>query len=171
MLVAKQLMSSPSRAAQENLLSALQDAKNRLQYLSHNDWTLIIDRAKHLTLKKNELLMQQGKSSKTLYLIAAGRISVTVAGVPLARLGPGETCGEMSFLEDSVASATAVAEEEVQAFAIEWQTLSNLFELFPHLASRFYRSLALNLSRRLREQIALSKRKDKQPEMKTDDRK
>jgi hypothetical protein len=31
--------------------------------------------------------------------------------------------------------------------------LQDLFELFPHLASRFYRSVAVNLSRRLREQI------------------
>jgi hypothetical protein len=28
-----------------------------------------------------------------------------------------------------------------------------MFELFPHLASRFYRSLATNLSRRLRDLI------------------
>jgi len=60
----------------------------------------------------------------------------------------GETCGEMAFLEDSVASATAVAEEDVKAYV-----LYDLFELFPHLGSRFYRSLAVNLSRRLREQI------------------
>jgi hypothetical protein len=32
--------------------------------------------------------------------------------------------------------------------------LEDLFELYPHLASRFYRSLAVILSRRLREQIA-----------------
>jgi CRP-like cAMP-binding protein len=59
----------------------------------------------------------------------------------------------MAFLEDSVASATATAEEEVEAYALEWTILQDLFELFPHLASRFYRSVAVNLSRRLREQI------------------
>jgi hypothetical protein len=35
--------------------------------------------------------------------------------------------------------------------AIEWSALSDLFELYPHLGSRFYRSLAVNLSRRMRE--------------------
>jgi hypothetical protein len=43
----------------------------------------------------------------------------------------------------------------VEAYALAWQDLMDLFELFPHLASRFYRSLAVNLSRRLREQIIL----------------
>jgi CRP-like cAMP-binding protein len=59
----------------------------------------------------------------------------------------------MAFLEDTLASATATAEEDVEAYALSWSALSDLFELFPHLASRFYRSLAVNLSRRLREQI------------------
>lgn len=157
-------MSSPSRSVQDNLLAALQDSKNRLQYLSSNDWSLIIDRAKRVTFKKNELLIQQGKSSKMIYVIAAGKVSVSVSGVPLAHIGPGGICGEMSFLEDTLPSASASADDEVQAFAVEWQTLTNLFELFPHLASRFYRSLALNLSRRLRERIAIKKQRE--PEQK-----
>lgn len=146
-------MSSPSRSAQTQLLSALQDAKNRLPYLSRNDWSLIVDRAKHVAFKKGEILIQQGKASTVLYLIAAGKVGVSVIGKPLAQIGPGEICGEMAFLEDSIPSATATAEEAVEAFAVEWKALVDLFELFPHLASRFYRSAAVNLSRRLREQL------------------
>ena len=46
-----------------------------------------------------------------------------------------------------------VAEGEVEAYHLDHPTLQSLFELFPHLASRFYRSLATNLSRRLRDVI------------------
>jgi CRP-like cAMP-binding protein len=145
-------MSSPSRTAQAQLLSALQAART-LPYLSSNDWSLIADRAKHIVFKKNDVLIQQGKASKLLYLIADGNVKVSVRSSVLARIGPGEICGEMAFLEDSIPSATATAEETVQAFSIEWQALLDSFELFPHLASRFYRSLAVNLSRRLRDQI------------------
>src|SRR5581483_8825661 len=146
-------MRSPTRSAQTQLLSALQEGKSRLPYLSPNDWTLIIDRAKQVTFKPKEVIIQQGISSKILYLIASGKVGVTIWGTQLARLGAGEICGEMAFLEDSIPSATAIAEDEVQAYAVEWQSLMELFELFPHLASRFYRSLAVNLSRWLREQI------------------
>jgi CRP-like cAMP-binding protein len=138
---------------QEQLLASLRDEKNRLQYLSHNDWMLLLDRAKPVTFKKGDVLVQQAAQSNTLYLIAAGEVKVSISGRVLAKIGPGEICGEMAFLEDSSPSATATAEEEVQAFGIEWKTLIELFELFPHVASRFYRSLAVNLSRRLREQI------------------
>ena len=68
-------------------------------------------------------------------------------------IGPGEICGEMSFLEEALASTTVVAEEDVEAYHLDRPTLDGLFELFPHLASRFYRSLARNLSRRLRDLI------------------
>jgi CRP/FNR family cyclic AMP-dependent transcriptional regulator len=151
-------MSSPSRSAHGQLLSALRDAKNRLPYLTANDWSLIVDRAKQTTFKKNDVLIQQGSPSKVLYLIASGKVNVSVFGNSLAKLGAGEICGEMAFLEDSTASATATAEETVQAFAIEWHTLKELFELFPHLGSRFYRSLAVNLSRRLRDLIVPKRR-------------
>jgi len=151
-------MSMGARPKLEQLLVSLQTAKNRLQYLSHNDWMLLVDRAKQTTFKKGDVFIQQGSQSKTLYVIAAGKVNVSISGIALGQIGPGEVCGEMAFLEESGPSATATAEEEVQAFGIEWQKLIELFELFPHLGSRFYRSLAVNLSRRLREQIVLKKR-------------
>src|SRR5256885_9774862 len=146
-----------SRPGQEQLLASLQDENNRLQYLSHNDWMLLLDRAQPVNFKKGDVLVQQSSESKTLFVIAAGKVRVIISGKVLAQIGPGEICGEMAFLEDSRPSATATAEEEVQAFSIEWKSLSELFELFPHVASRFYRSLAVNLSRTLRDQMAHSK--------------
>jgi CRP-like cAMP-binding protein len=62
----------------------------------------------------------------------------------------------MSFLEDAPASASVVAEGDIEAYHLDRPTLQSLFELFPHLASRFYRSLAMNLSKRLRDLIGPS---------------
>ena len=148
-------MDNPTGTAQQ-LLPLLQAAKNRLEYLTQNDWALIIDRAKRVNFKKDEKLVSQGKQARTLYVLGAGKVSIAVSGTRIARIGPGEICGEMAFLEDSVASATATAEGEVEAYALDWSALQDLFQLFPHLASRFYRSVAVNLSRRLREQIGRS---------------
>ncbi len=145
------------RPGQDHLLASVQTAKNRLQYLSHNDWMLLVDRAKQATFKKGDVLIQHGSQARILYVIALGKVNVSILGAPLAQIGPGEICGEMAFLEDGRPSATATADDEVQAFAIEWEKLTELFELFPHLGSRFYRSLAVNLSRRLREQIVQKK--------------
>ena len=146
-------MHKPVGSAHEQQVSALRTAKNRLEYLTPNDWSLILDKSKPQTFKKGERLVEQGKQTRALYLLGSGKVNISVAGVRIAQIGPGEDCGDMAFLENSVPSATAVADEDVEAYTLEWSSLESLFELFPHLASRFYRSLAVNLSRRLRDQI------------------
>jgi len=138
----------------EEVLSILQTSRNRLEYLTPNDWTLIVDRAKRSDFRKGETLLQQGKQTRTVYLLLRGTAGVEIPSKSfVARIGPGQVCGEMAFLENSVASATVTADEDLEVCAIEWSALFDLFELFPHLGSRFYRSLAVNLSRRLRDQL------------------
>jgi CRP-like cAMP-binding protein len=146
-----------AKTTHEQFLLKLGEYKNSLQYLTQNDWALIIDRSSPLSFKKNDNLIQQGKPTEVVYVIASGTVKVSVSEVQVAQLGPGEICGEMAFLEHTLPSATAVATEEVEAYALSWSTLIDLFELFPHLASRFYRSVALNLSRRLRDLVARQK--------------
>src|SRR5947207_4453599 len=145
-------MHNPTGSAQQ-VLPLLQSAKNPLRYLTPNDWALIIDKAKRLSFKKDEKLVSYGKQSRTLYVLGAGKVSIAVSGTRIAQIGPGEICGEMAFLENSVASATGTAEGEVEAYCLEWSVVEDLFELFPHLASRFCRSVAVHLWRRLREEI------------------
>ena len=140
--------------AQEQAVSILQTAPNRLEYLTPNDWALLVDRAKQVTFQKDEILIQKGRQTRMVYLLVKG--TARIEGdfkARIAQIGPGQISGEMAFLENNVASATVTAEEEVQAYAIEWSALADLFELFPHMASRFYRSLAVILARRLRDQI------------------
>ena len=143
-----------TESAPEQVLSVLQTAKNRLEYLTANDWSLIVDRAKRVTFQRREVMVEQGKQVKVVYLLTKGKANIAVSKTRIAQIGPGEICGEMAFLENTLASATVTADEQVEACALEWTVLSDLFELFPHLASRFYRSIAVSLSRRLRDQIA-----------------
>lgn len=146
-------MSAPKKdAGHEELLSVLRTAKNRLEYLTQNDWLLIVDRAKRTLFKKGEVLVHAGKQNKMVYLLVKGHARVEAASKAfIAQLEPGEVCGEMAFLENGVASASVTASDALEVCAIEWSALSDLFELYPHMGSRFYRSLAVSLSRRMRD--------------------
>jgi CRP-like cAMP-binding protein len=135
-------------------ISVLSAAKHGLVYLTPNDWTLIADKAVRMTFKPGESVVYNGKRTNGVYLVLKGTARVQIsAGEALSRIGPGEICGEMSYLDELPASASVVAEDSVEAYFLDRPTLQSLFELFPHLASRFYRSLATNLSRRLRDLI------------------
>ncbi|SRR6266567_1015514 len=143
-----------SKASQQQDVSVLSAAKNGLVYLTANDWALIADKAVRKQFKAGEAIVQQGKRTYGVYLLLKGTALVQIA-TPGAALGinPGESCGEISFLDELPATANVIAKEEVEAFYLDRPTLQSMFELFPHLGSRFYHSLAAILSRRLRELI------------------
>jgi signal-transduction protein with cAMP-binding, CBS, and nucleotidyltransferase domain len=142
----------PNAIAQE--VSLLSSSKHGLGYLTPNDWTLIVDKATRINFRKGQTLIQRGKKSNGVYLLVKGAARVQILSHSTSpEIGVGEICGEMSFLDDVPASANVIAQQDVEAFFLDRPTLEKLFELFPHLASRFYRSLATNLSHRLREWI------------------
>lgn len=137
-------------------LSVLSSAKYGLMYLTANDWTLVVDKANRVQFKEGAILIQKGKRANGVYLLLRGSARVVIPSRASRTLGPGEICGEMSFLEDSAASASVISEADLEAFHLDRPTLQSLFELYPHLGSRFYRSLATSLSHRLRELIGAS---------------
>jgi CRP-like cAMP-binding protein len=138
----------------EQEVSVLSSAKHGLVYLTANDWALVADKASRVQFKKGDILIQRGKRANGVYILLKGTARVQIPSQPAQPgIGPGEICGEMSFLEDAAASANVIAQSEGEAYHLDRPALQSLFELFPHLGSRFYRSLATNLSRRLRQLI------------------
>lgn len=131
---------------------------NRLEYLRPSDWGLISARAKPVNFKAGEEIIKQGSPGQAVYILRKGTASVILGNArektTLAHLGPGDICGDMAFLEKGRATASVIAEGDVEADAVPANELERLFESFPGLASRFYRSLAVVLARRLRETSA-----------------
>lgn len=147
---------APPMSKVEREVATLLSAKNGLTYLTVNDWTLLADKASRVQFKKGDFLVRKGKVSNGVYLLLKGTAKVQLLSQVPRIIGPGEICGDMSFLEDAAASANVVADESLETYHLDRPTLQSLFELFPHLGSRFYRSLATNLSRRLRDVIGSS---------------
>jgi|SRR4051812_44963283 CRP-like cAMP-binding protein len=135
-------------------VSVLLAAKTGLVYLTANDWALIADKALRRQFKAGETLVQRDRRTHGIFLLLKGTATVQIASQNAVReIGPGEVCGEISFLDELPATANVVAKETLETYYLDRATLQSLFELFPHLGSRFYHSLATILSRRLREVI------------------
>ncbi len=140
-------MAIPGRAALMNVNEAL---KKNLPYLTDNDHLLILSKSKPMRLNAGHIMIRQGFPSTAFYMIRSGAVRVERQGVQLATLGAGSVCGEMTLLEESPASASVITEKEVEVDAVAVGDMNEIFTAFPHLASRFYRSIALNLSAKLR---------------------
>lgn len=143
-----------SKDTHQQDVSVLLSAKSGLTYLTANDWALISDKAVRMQFKAGEQFVHRGRRTHGIYLLVKGTAFVQIAGHGKAReIGPGDVCGEISFLDELPATADVIANDQVWAYYLDRPALQSLFELFPHLGSRFYRSLASILSRRLRELI------------------
>jgi CRP-like cAMP-binding protein len=130
-------------------------AGSRLRYLTADDWVLIQAKAVRRSFKLGEEIIREGSWIDSLYIIRRGEASVELAGTGartiVATLGPEDVCGDMAFLEHGKASAAVLAkDEEVEVDQITAREMGEIMEAFPRLASRFYRSLALVLTQRLR---------------------
>ena len=132
--------------AQENVFTS-----SALDFVTTNDWILITAGARRMKFAAGDTLIVQDSPGGIMYLLRSGCARIVTSGVNVARLGPGQICGEIAFLDNRLSSASVIAEEPLEADAIEWSELQRIFRMFPHVGSRFYQSIAVLLSRRLRE--------------------
>ncbi|HWZ42822.1 MAG TPA: cyclic nucleotide-binding domain-containing protein [Candidatus Saccharimonadales bacterium] len=98
-----------------------------------------------------EIMIRMNSRPEALFILTSGSATVEVTrGSAIARLMVGDICGEMAFVENNLASASVIAAEDTETDALYLSELTEIFTSFPHLEARFYKSLALLLSRRLR---------------------
>lgn len=103
-----------------------------------------------------DIVLHEGDAINDLLIIKAGNLRVTRAFqdsivVEFAGpLGPGDAVGEMSFVDGKVASATLVADGDVEVLAIPKPLIEELQAADPAFSGRFFESLVLELARKLR---------------------
>lgn len=100
-----------------------------------------------------QALCHAGELADRLWLLTAGSVSIRAdakSGRRIIALGPGTTVGEMALIERGVRSATAVADEPVEAFLLTAGSFDALLRDHPLIANHMMHNLARELVRRLR---------------------
>ena len=141
------------------------DAKARAVLLDETRWANefawpeIETLAQHLRIerrRKGETVCREGESDPSLFIIAKGSVGIVKhdAGEKeklLARLGPGQTIGEMALLDGQARSATAIAAEDLTLLVFTRAELDRLVDEKPRLGVKLLWKLARFLSQRLRQ--------------------
>jgi len=126
-----------------------------LEFLTEDDHQALLDRATLRECRDGEVVVAQADANRALYVVQEGFVLVQrdVAGVQLsvARMGPGEFFGEMSLLEHAPTSAAVVADGPLTLAVVHVDDLVALGKDREGFNERLFRSLAVALSRRLRE--------------------
>jgi CRP-like cAMP-binding protein len=125
-----------------------------LAMLNPEDWATLRELATSVTYRRGEVLLEEGVRNRALFIVRDGTVRAEHLHeghpITLAHIGPGEVFGEMGFVENTVASASIVAEDEVTVDRIDDGVLQAVLISTPGFAIRFYHSLAAALSQRLR---------------------
>lgn len=128
--------------------------ENILPYLDRDALALLRPRMQLARAKPGQRIIREGKPSPALFIIRSGEVDILreSAGhdILVTTLTTDGIFGESAFLDAMPASASVRARSESDLIVFTPQRLTPLFEESPSLFSQFYRSLALQLSRKLR---------------------
>jgi CRP-like cAMP-binding protein len=102
---------------------------------------------------EGDAILEEGNANRALHVLRSGRIRVSRrvgdSEVSLCDLVAGQTFGELSIIEDGVASATLRAVSETEVMSMPMQSLAQFLQEHPTAASKFWRAIAVALRRRL----------------------
>lgn len=120
------------------------------------DWNKVQQGFKCITYKRDEPIITQGTMHHRIYQIAKGRCRIEIQRDSdtqiVGYVEEGALLGEMSFLEDTAATASVISDEDsVDVYVLEGCFINILFVKFPDLAGRFYCYLASVIATRLKE--------------------
>jgi CRP-like cAMP-binding protein len=97
---------------------------NFLKELSTDLFNEILLFSKRISAKKGEMILQENQESDMLYIILSGSVGLfksnenDLSQCMITSLSSGESLGEMRLVESRVCSLSAVAEEDMNLFAL-----------------------------------------------------
>lgn len=127
--------------------------------LNETDWAYLLTGAEQpKTYKHGQVILAAGSVNDRLYRIRKGKVNVVKEmngqEVVVASMHDNSMFGEISMLlrtQKGTATASIVADGEVEAWVLDIEFILNLLETRPPLAEKLNRILAINLAKRLRD--------------------
>jgi len=125
-----------------------------LSFLTDDEEARLLGEAARREYADGEVIVREGERTRALFILREGEARVERShgefSVEISRLHAGELFGEMGFVEDFEASASVVAEGRCVIDVIADEHVHAMTSADAAFAGRFYHSIALILSQRLR---------------------
>lgn len=122
-----------------------------LQGVSLPNRAELIFESEERELEAGAVLIHNGAANDTMYMLLEGQLSIHLDSVdddPIAMIESGETVGELSLLDGSVASASVVAHTPVTVLAVNedafWHLVNNSHAFAVHLLVKLGQRLRAN---------------------------
>lgn len=117
--------------------------------LSREDVGKIFTRGMTLRVPKGEVIFQKGTTGSQMFVVLRGKVGVVEGGKVLASLTTGDMFGEMALVTNEPRSATVVALEDSELFALSESVFEKL--MTKRAAIRILLNIVKTLSHRLKD--------------------
>jgi CRP/FNR family cyclic AMP-dependent transcriptional regulator len=101
--------------------------------------------ARRLSLAPGQTLLREGEEGDDVLLVTEGQASVSVAGMLIGTIGPGDCVGEMSLLDNAPRSATVMSVAPLRALVIPADHFRSLLRTEPAVNQRLTATLTARL--------------------------
>lgn len=115
--------------------------------MSPKELEAIHEHAKEMTFNAGDVIGAEGERGGRFHLILDGTVSVEVHGEDRPVLGPGDSFGEMSLVDDAPRSATLRAETDVSTLSISGFNFRPMLVEHPQIALKLLQQLSARLRR------------------------
>jgi CRP/FNR family cyclic AMP-dependent transcriptional regulator len=95
--------------------------------------TMIQGLGQHAVVRydKGKIIMVAGQAGALMYVVIEGRVSISIRGATVERVGPGGVFGEMALVDQSPRAANAVADSDCALLAFNRNVFLNLVKSEP----------------------------------------
>lgn len=121
------------------------------RYLTYQELVKVLNITYLESYDAGALILKEGDTGEELYIVLAGKVSVSRGGQEIVDLHPGVHFGEMALVDQSPRSATITAKDATRLLVVQRRSFYTLIRKEPVLAVKLLWSFVQVLSRRLRE--------------------
>ena len=124
--------------------------------LNAKDVATLEERCETRSFPSGQTVIQEGVVADTLLMVSKGKVRVmrnfldNLTAEFTGPLGPGDLLGEISFIDNTGASARIVADGDVSVLALPRSVIETMIKEDAGFSGRFYHSILITLCARLR---------------------
>jgi CRP/FNR family cyclic AMP-dependent transcriptional regulator len=129
-------------------------SKGIIADLSEQDRLLLSDYGEFRIAKAGETLIEEGEAQEALFFIISGLVHVhsdeQTRRTLIARVGEGETIGEVNLFDPGIASASVTAKEQTELWRVTREDIDAFLTNYPEAGGRLLAAIVTQMCRRIR---------------------
>jgi PPM family protein phosphatase len=142
------------RAEEVSLKLEVLKGLQMFRYLSYKELVRVVNITETSDYESDQLIFRENEPGEAMFVVLQGSVRLSKAGTSVAELGKGQHFGEMSLVDRSVRSLTAIAGQATRLLVMRRKEFYAIIKQEPQLAVKLLWSFVQVLNARLRKTTA-----------------